>query len=382
MTRAEKKRRCNGENCAAPTEATWTLGGSVCDGCVQTWEPERDGGAAFRAGENYLRADGLERVQRRLDREFDERSERDLLEVQRLDNVLMPAIRSLHARTTGVEFMLASELAMFVWNEARRLGGQAEVQVWPAERPRGGATRYPFGGVGAALAFRAEEHVFGLGSMTIGDGEDSDSEGRPLRKRSKFSTAWELAQRDAARAKYVGRPLPPPPNGTPYGGFLPIEFMPAKQSSSGNLGSCRGIDLVDRAIAIDRAIGGFAKRTKATPDEFGELFDLRVGAPKRHTGRERCWCGGRCFRGSEEFREACRTWVELVPLRAAHIAERTGKSAHSIGRRASELERELQAEMYLRELTRAPRKRDDDESEESAAPEPPLAIPIVGFEAA
>lgn len=317
-----------------------------CEECrpPALWEQLVD--APPRAWQRFVRSGGLEERDAALELRRARESHEALTRAQRLFE-LRPEIQAyVDAHPHPIHAALVGALWISAWDQAMREGGNSEMQVANMGRPDG----FPFGSVGAALAFRMAEFRLGTGPVNLALSEDRDEDVKAR-----------------LRAKAVGRPRPANERGEVVGGFLPIEYMPAKQSDNGNLGTCRGHERLMLAIRIDRGI----RLSKVGLAELALLVQMDVGEARKHTG-EKCWCGARCWRGDKDaFSIARRRWVENVRLRAADVAKTTGETAKQIGQRAKRIRDTLHDEFALLELVAARRKR---ERREALAEEPPYPL--------
>lgn len=141
-----------------------------------------------------------------------------------------------------VEMALAAELILLAWrprmSPSERNDARGTVIAGRLERER--TKRAPFPSALAALAFALTN------AATIGLGT-----GRSYR----IAEDSVNATRARARLARTGRVLPRSANGERAGGYLPVEFMPAKQDRNGCIGGAVGEDAVFLDAVVDQCIG-------------------------------------------------------------------------------------------------------------------------------
>ncbi len=188
-----------------------------------------------------------------------------------------------------------------------------------------------FGSVGAALGFLVyNDHPIGLGAGAwVQDGDEvrlAVAEDRPEHVKAK------------ARMLRLGRELPPGRDGSESRGWLPTEFMPAKQSQSGSTGGSKGLHRAELAADIRRAIA----MSRIGVVDLGLLVAADVGVfvgPAKRTNR------GYIEPAFERL--SSHTLAERLNAEAVEMDPVT---AHQVSRRLRHTRIELAKEMAWRSL--------------------------------
>jgi hypothetical protein len=190
----------------------------------------------------YARSDGIERFITRADVELDEAIRDKMGRIQRLDDVARTVAAA--PASTVFETVLLIAAATTAWDEARRLSGMPELCI-ANQRP---ASKFPFGGLGAALAFhhQGRHTLIGAGSLQVPSVQDR-KEDLDLRR---FYNACG------------------------------IETIPCKGTPPSMDAEPRGVKVLDLWISVDAAIRR-AEPWRAHKAALSWLVDAHVGRLER-----------------------------------------------------------------------------------------------------
>ena len=250
---------------------------------AQSWETFVD-----RVSDRYARHGGLERwvgddaAWADLERQHAERIRR----VGRLDLARRRIGEDIGPDASVVTIMIVGALAVSLWDEARRLAGEPEMMMLGQRRTHGAA----FASLEEALAFFAygtpaeEDRASPAPIGMVSRGWVREGEPGAARTDMRLVVAQDRDEdvRERRRAEAKGYDLPAGPRRVrrephggplPVGGFLPVEWLPARGSRSGGARAA-GAALVE--LLEDLRSGAAAAGLWGEP-VLESLVDVHVG---------------------------------------------------------------------------------------------------------
>lgn len=293
------------------------------------WEPLAECPPA--TWQRFRRAGGLEDRLASLDAELDAEEHRRTRQATRLYHEIPAALRALAGPDPSAIWATILETIATVSREwAWQLSGTDETP----ERARVRKGTAVFGTVGQALAHALHSgHLLGLGPQTFVVAEDQEA---------------DVNMRRTLRAR--GRQRPLDDRGQQRPGYLPIEWMPAKQSRAGILGGTKSGRQVDLRADVVAAIE--ATRIDGRPLTVLDVELLVAADVGVYTGGARRTKSGVLLPAYEP-----RKARELAAMIDEAEPEGAPTSASAAGHRVGRLRRELQRELAWRGLTPPPRER-------------------------